>query len=373
MKVQIKDRAAMQSLPIVNLRTYLNSQGWTDIGTWGERPVTIFDKEHDGRTWEILVPHTEDIGGYAEGMAESIAVLAVVEDRSQLDVYYDLLGTGADTIRVRSLNGAEREHLSLGESARLLHNAHSLLASAARAVEKPQAVYRGSVSSDVSKYLDGVRPMPGYYEGYSITLRSPVPTGFGTQADFGDDFSLPFPRAVTTKLSLALNHSRLAVSMSVADDTMEPFRQAVPNGVSANLCRSIAELAKNGGGVEIGLTWAQVRPSNVHAASVQFSEEEADVLIEAAKLLRDEPSIGERIIARVASLEKQPDDFDGRAQLLSVLDDRPVGMTVRFEQPSYNAVIHAFEQREPISVVGDIHPSGNGFELRSPRELSLVS
>ena len=161
MKVQIRDRAAMQSLSIVSLRAYLNSQEWADIGTWGERPISVFAKEHDGRTWEILVPHTDNIGGYAENMAESVAILSAVEGRSQLDVYYDLQGSGADVIRVRALNGASSEMLSLRRSSELLNDAYGMVASAARAAEYPKAAYRGSMSAEVMEYLDKVRPLTG--------------------------------------------------------------------------------------------------------------------------------------------------------------------------------------------------------------------
>ena len=132
MLVQIRDRTALSSLSIVSLRAYLNAHAWADEATWGERPITIFAKEHDGRTWEILVPHRDTIGGYAENMAESVAVLAEVEGRSQLDVFHDLSTSGADVIQVHSANGMVDEPLSLRRSASLLKDAYDMLAASAR-------------------------------------------------------------------------------------------------------------------------------------------------------------------------------------------------------------------------------------------------
>ena len=94
MNVQIQDREALSSLSIAGLRAYLDSRGWSNEGRWGERPATIFAKEHDGRAWEIIVPHRDTVGGYAEGMAEAVGVLAAVEERSQLEVFHDLACTG---------------------------------------------------------------------------------------------------------------------------------------------------------------------------------------------------------------------------------------------------------------------------------------
>ena len=378
MLVQILDRAALSSLPILSLRAYLHSRGWKDEGPWGERPVTVFAKEHGGRIWEILVPHRDTIGGYAENMAESVAVLAQVESRSQVDVFYDLSAAGADVIRVRSINGKAGKPLSLRQSASLLDDARNMLTSAARAAEKPQAVYRGKLSSDVAEYLDSVRPLPGYFQGYDLTLHSPVPVELERQEDLGDDFYAPFSRRVTAKLVQGLSHTSEAIERVGADDTLEPFMlQGVNSGVSSNLCDALAELAKKGEGIEIGMSWASVRtPSTSHSPNplFPFSEQSADILTEAAKSFRSrEPSIDEYVIAHVVKLEREPKEFDGRATILCVRDGRPSRLHVKFEESAYHTVIKAFQDRDSIGMYGDIYRVGSRYELRNPRNLSLLA
>ncbi len=374
MLVQIQDRAALSSLSIISLKAYLVSRDWNDVGPWGERPATIYTKEHDGRTWEVLLPVRDTVADYAESMAESVAVLAAVEERSQLDVFYDLSAAGADVVRMRSANGMAKEPLSLRQSATLLNDAYSMVASAARAVEKPQATYRGPVSSDVADYLDNVRPLPGHHQGYELTLHSPVPAGFQTQKDMGDDFYAPFSRRATLKLAEALEYSSEAISRVVIDDPLERFRQAVSHGVSANLCDAVANLAKKGEGIEIDFFWAPVRPSTIGDHGFQFSEHSADILTEAARSFRrDEPLLNESVIAQVVALAREPEEFDGRATILHVQDGHPIRMHVEFEESSYTAVIRAFENRHPISMDGDIYRVGVGYELRNPRNLSVLS
>ena len=377
MIVQIRDRDALASIPLVSLRAYLNSHGWTDVGIWGERPITVFAKEHEGRTWEILVPHRDTIGGYAENMAESVAVLAEVEKRSQLDVFYELVVTGGDAIRVHSANGKARESLSLRQSASMLNDTYRMLEAGARAAEKPRAIYRGKLSADVADYLDSVHPLPGYSQGYDLTLYSPVPAGFDRQEDLGDDFHAPFSRLVTITLAQGLRYSSEALERVVSNDTLEPFREAVDAGVSANLCDAVAELARKGDGVEIGLSWAGVRPPSVQqtpAPTFRFSQHSADILSEAARSFRrNEPSLDESLIAQVVRLEREPEEFDGRATILYVMEGRPIRIRVEFEEETYEIVIRAFQQREPISVDGDIYRVGNTYELRNPRNLSLAS
>lgn len=372
MRVDIRDREALSSLSLLSLRTYLKSRQWVDEGDWGNR-ATLFSKDHEGRRWEILIPFQDTFADFAEAMSEAIAVLATVENRSQLDVFHDLERTGADVIHMRSPNGMAEKALSLRQNAEMLDAAYVMLASAARAAEKPSAAYRGRASSNVADYLDNVQPLPGYHEGYDLTLHSPVPAGFGTQTDFGDAYAAPFPRRATKQLSKALHHASKAITETVAEDTLDPFSQVVKEGVSANLCESIATLAENGRGIEIALFWAGVRPSNVPDTNYKFTETSAGILSEAADFLRrNDPSFDEHLIAQVVRLEREPDNFDGKAVLLTVRDERLFRIQVEFEQPAYDMVIQAFRDQKFVSLDGDILPTGSGYVLRRPRNLTFV-
>lgn len=373
MLVQIRDRAALSSLSIVGLRSYLTSHGWSDEGAFGKRPATIYAKEHGGRSWEVLVPLRDTIADYAESMAASVAVLSDVEDRSQLDVFRDLSSTGADAIHMRSANEMLKDPISLRQSAGMYNDAYNMLVSAARAAEKPQAAYRGNISSDVAEYLDSVQSLPSYHEGYALTLHSPVPAGIGIQEDLGDGFHTPFSRRATSTLVRALGCTSMAIEEAVVRDTLEPFDEAVSHGVSANLCDSVAEMAKKGRGIKIDVVWAVVRPSNHPAPHFTFSQNSADILAEAAKSFRrNKPSYGEQIVAQVVQLEREPQEFDGRAIILSTRDERLVRIRVEFDQSVYDKVIQAFQKQWSISLEGDVHPSGRGYEMHNPRNLSIL-
>ena len=89
MKVQIRDKEAIDSLSLANLRAYLEAHGWGNERPWGTW-ATILSKGENGKTWEVSVPN--EAGGllYAESVAAIIATLADAEERSQLDVFNDL-------------------------------------------------------------------------------------------------------------------------------------------------------------------------------------------------------------------------------------------------------------------------------------------
>ena len=371
MIVEIRDRHALSSISIFSLRAYLNTRGWTDEGTWGDRPISIFVREHAGRTWEILIPHRDTIGGYAGNMLESLAVLANVEERSQLDVFYDLKAASADVIRVQSSNGLANEPLSLGQSATLLSNTYRMLAASARAVERPQAAYRGKTSADVEDFLSKVQPLP-IHQGYAVTLHCPMPVEIGGQTDMGDEYRVPFSRQATYKLAEALDLTSAAIQDAVAKNTLDRFKEFVNRGVSANLCTAVSELAKKGQGIAIDLEWADTRWSNVADSHFQFTLASAEILQQASKSFnRTEPSHDEEIVAQIVELAREPNEFDGRATIVSVWDDRTIRMNVVFDKSVYDAVVNAFRDHSNISLLGDVYPSGRGYELRSPRNLRV--
>ncbi len=373
MIVLIRDRDALSSVSIENMRDYLSSVGWADTGRWGERPINVFATERHGRTWEILVPHRKAIGGYDENVANTLEILAKVEDRSELDVFHDIMNAGADIIRACAANGAGDKPLSLRLSARMHDSSYKMVAAAARAAaDKTQANYCGHPRADVIEYLDSVQPLRDHYSGNALRLRSPVAKEF----DFGDDNLAPFPRRVTLKLVEALRSSGDAIAESVANDDLEPFRNAIPSGVSSNLCDALAELAKDCGGVEIGLSWAASCPPSPSVAAnprFTFSERSADILSEAARVFRrDEPSMDELVVAHVVKFEKDPEQFDGRATLSWNRENRPVRLRSEFERAAYDVVIKAFQDRAPLKLTGDIYRKGLEYELRNPRDISIA-
>ena len=377
MIVLVRDRDALLSVSVANMRAYLISGGWEDTGRWAERPINVFVTEWGGRTWEILVPHDADIGGYAENMSNTLEILAKVEDRSELDVFHDVMNAGADIIRARSVNSAGEKPLSLRQSARLHDSSYKMVASAARAAaaDKTQANYRGPPRGDVLEYLDSVQPLRGHDAGCALGLRSPVPKGFDVLEDFGEDSQTPLSRRATLKLAEALKSTGDAIKKSVEKDTLAPFRSAVPRGVSSNLCDAVAEMAKEVGGVEIELSWAALRPPSPSVAPnprFVFSERSADVLSEAAReFRRDEPSTDEYVVAHVVNLEREIKEFDGRATLSWNRENRPVRLRAEFERSAYDVVIKAFQDRAPLTLTGDIYRDGREYELRNPRNISI--
>ena len=376
MDVQIRDSEALRRVSPTMLRAYLEAHGWVQEEAWRSR-ILVWSITQDGQVKEILAPLREQSDTYAVRISETIALLAEIEGRSQLNVYHDVLGAGADVIQLRPLNGAGQTGWTLGDSVDFLTKARDLMMAAARAAERPgQLAYRGRSSGEVTDYVRGVRPLPGYETGPELTLHSQVPAGYGVQLDMGDPVRAPFPRRVTIALSAGLDEAvRKAESVVGGEGIADAFGESSPQTASANLCEAVAALAYRGHGIGVSLSWAGVRAADAPNSEFVFTESAADVLTEGATLLRqNSPFLDAHVTGEIVRLDRQTqEEFDGQAVVLFQLDDRPVALHVQFDINDRDEVLRAFRDGVEISLDGDIHREGRQHVLNNPRNFMVGS
>ncbi len=376
MDVQIRDAAALRRVSPDRLRAYLQAHDWEQAEVWRNR-IMVWSVTRGEQVNEILIPLRERSDAYAVRISEAVALLAEIEERSQMEVYYDLVGAGADVIRLRPLNGAGQSGWTLGDSVEFLTRARDLVVAAARAAERPgQAVYRGRASGQVADYVRSVRPLPGYEAGPELTLHSEVPTGYGMQEDLGDAFRAPFPRQATIALNNGLREAdKTAAAVISGKDITDVFEAAPSQGVSANFCDAVADLARRGHGIGVSLSWAAVRPAEAYNGEFQFAESAADVFTQGAQLLRqNNPFTDAHVIGEIVLLDRErQEEFDGRGVVVCELDGRPIALHVQFPISDYDEVWRAFRDGIQISVNGDIHREGRKYTLQDPRNFAIAS
>ena len=375
MDVKITDSVALRRISPAMMRAYLQTQGWIQEEIWRGRIVVWSKVQGDEEVREILVPLREQSDVYAMRMSEAVETISEIEERSQFDVYHDLIGAGADIIRLRSLNGAERSEWSLSDRVAFLTRALDLVRASARFAERPgRAVYRGGISSKVSDYIREVRPLPGYETGTDLTLHSPVQASYGEQEYLSDTVLAPFPCRVTIALNNGLREAGQTVETVLGGSQIsDTFEVSAKQGVTANFCDAIGSLASQTHGVGVSLSWAKVRPSDIPDEEFRFAEGAADVLAEGAEILRQRnPFTDARVTGEIVQLDRESQEkFDGRAVVLYELDGRPVALHTQFDISDREEVARAFRDTIEISVDGDIHREGRRYFLKNPRNFKL--
>ena len=370
MNVLITDAGALRHITPKLLGTYLGANGWERRETWKERIVVWSMK-----ATELLVPLREQSDSYAVRISEAVTLLARLEERSQLDVYYDIVGAGSDVIRLRPMSGQDDRRWSLKDSAELLGGVKDLLQAAARTAENPgRPVHHGRPSASVQDYLGKVRTLPGYEWGQELTIHSPVPVEYGTQTDLGDAVSQPFPRQVTYTLNRILGKVARTAEAVIGGEDLATFEEVGRQGVSANVCEAVATLASRTKGAEVTVSWAQVRPSDVSGGRFCFAESTADVLGQGADLLRQRhPFLNVTVTGEIVRLYRpSKEDFDGHAVVLAEVEGRTVALDVHFDSGDRDEVLRAFRDSHQIRMVGNIHRRGRRHQLKDPVDFMVV-
>lgn len=372
MKLELTDQKALRNLPWGDLKSYLDAQGWQQVERIGDKALVYVPDAMETEALEILVPTRDDLGDYVSRMAEAVEILANREQRSALDVYQDILTSGLDVVRLRAPEADASGAIGIEDGVVLHQEAENLMLAAACAAVDSRRNYHLRKVTQATDYLKSVRLGPSERGSYVLTLYSPVQPRLTHQPtfDLGEE---PFARTVTLRLAEALGAAKRAADRARADNAFAPFDDAVAQGVSANLCDAVARLAERARGIEIGLTWARSRPAGRRRETYRFSPEVAEVLLEAARIFRQsEPLTDTRVTGFVIALDRPIEQFDGHATLRTLIDEKPRRVRVRFEHDLYPLVIRAFQDKSAISLLGDLFPGGQRWELRNPRELRLL-
>jgi hypothetical protein len=95
MRVTITDKEALRALSWKAVKTYLDAAGWQQVEDIPGTSVAYQYTDTDGRLWEILVLLRDDLADYVSRMGDAVSTLARVEDRSELEIYADLVALGA--------------------------------------------------------------------------------------------------------------------------------------------------------------------------------------------------------------------------------------------------------------------------------------
>jgi hypothetical protein len=375
MKTEIRDRDALLALSPLDIKGYLLATYWQESSSIGDK-AKVFVK--DGQ-YEVIVPIKTSLGDYAERMIEALEIVAKVEGRTQTSVYTGIVNSGSDVIRLRVLEADERGTISLQHGATLFEEARNLMLSAACAVAKPgRSSYHAGKITDAVNYLDKVRLSQTEKGSYVINLLSPVSPFLENGAspllpsEYSADNEL-FPRKVTLKLADSLIAATTACNQVVAGGTLECFQNSIQQGINANFCESLSNLIEHGKGLDLRLIWAKTRIPNKQAITTVFQPYQAHIFRSAAEVLRQNGSYyDETILGQIVKLDRDVNDFDGKATIQTLLEGNPKKLKVQFAQSEFNQIINAFQDRKTISIDGDIILNGQRIELTNPRNLRII-
>jgi hypothetical protein len=367
----------LSALRFEDVQLYLASRGWQLDAAASEPGAGVYRLPGEPDA-EVLLPLRRDWADYAQRMADALATLAAVEQRSLGEVLADLAGPPGDVIRLRLRSGAATlGTLPLEEGVRLLEGGRALLLAAACSAVEPRA-YHAHRPAAALAFLQECRLGPTEREGYTLPLIAPVPPELvvGAAAD-GAAANEPYPRRVTL---LLLGSLRL-IQEAVRAGAPERILQGVSAGVSANLCEALASLSLDAQGIlEVQVSWSRVRPRVPDSlpAQVSFAQGDLAVIGEAGRRLREGSPLRRRRVEGLVVRLEAADSFApyaGRVTLRADLDGLPTRVRFRLGRPEYARACDAHRDRRRVAVSGTLRSAGRGrtFELVEPSDFEVLA
>ena len=372
MKAVITDREALAAISTLSIHAYLKSQDWTRSDDLGDRGVVYIAA--DGN--EVFAPGSDRLGDYAESVSSLLDVVARVEQRDELAVFRDLASSDRDVLRFRAPYADDDGSIDLTVGVELVEQCREALHAAACAAVAPKRSFRIGGNVKATDYIGSVRLGQTEHGSFVVTLLSPVPPllDLGRQASlWHDPEDEPFSRQVTIKLSEAAKALRTAISEVGRGGNIEAFEKVVDKGVSANLCAAVAKFVEDGKGLDFSVTWARTRPTVRERMTAGFIPSDAEVLREAARVLRDrEPRHNERIEGFVTALARDQAAREGRIRVKAIVDGKLTSVFAYLDQEMYGKAVHAHRDRVVFALEGDLERVGQRWSIRNPRHLSLA-
>jgi hypothetical protein len=375
----VRDIAALQAVGPVDLAAYLRAKGWLEEGPLGDRGAVWRGRGISGDEYEVLLPLDRRLRDYVARIGDALRTLEAAEERSQLEILSDLTTASADTIRVP----ASPEHTADGSvpfdvGLRLVEGARDMMLAAACSAVERKAYYPTRKPQQAQDYVSRSLRLGQTERGsYVITvlsrlspvLQPPLPETEGAGIDD------PFERQVTQTLAWGLAALHVAAAEAAATGAMRPFHEAVPRGVSGNLCDAVARMGEEiGTGVlDIRLSWAPVRPAPAHLPrQVVFTPDAVRVIGEAARVFRETTTVPEvQVDGHVVRLDRDEPGEPGSVTVAGMIEGNQRKLRLDLDAETYRRAWQAHGDGTPIRCYGDLEKVRGQFNLRNPHGFEL--
>ena len=377
MKATIRDSSVLMSMGPLAVATYLRSKDWRQVEVIGDKGSVWTLRSDDGQEFEILLPFNRELRDFASRMSDVLRTLEVVESReeprSQFDILTDITNATSDLLRIRLQSASvENGTLPIEQGVRVVEHARDLLLAAACATVQPRALYQTKKATQAVDYLRQVRIGQTERGSFVLIIQSEVPPRLAS-SDQPDllDIEEPFERRVMLTLAGALTAARNAAQHAGATGDWRHFTDAVPAGVSANLCDAIAGLAEDGGAdsVTMSFSWAPGRALLRPAPErVLVAPDMIPVLRESARMFRGTAPLEDfELKGVVVKLERPEGSPSGRVTVAAVVDENLRKVQIELPSAEYDLAIEAHRLEQPVYCEGELVREGRSYVLRNPR------
>ena len=371
MKATIQDREALLAVSPAALSGYARAEGWSRTESYGDFSDIYVA---DGLP-EIILPRTENLSDYASVVSTLIEIFARVAGVDELTLYRSLVTADRDVIRMRVADSDDGT-VSMNEGVDFVRGASEIILAAACSYYRPQPLFRAGANKEARAYLSQMRLGQTDQGSYVVTLLSPVvPPPMQLTIDPRPE-ELPddsVERRITRHLASSLKAARQAIEGTVVGE-FDAFAEVVGKGVSANLCEALDTMIIPFSSMDVSFVWARTRPLPKAREVIRFSNDDAPILREAARALRQRaPRHDESLVGFVNILNRTEDQEEGKIRLKAEIDGQMHAVNAILDQSEYARAIQAHAQQATVIAEGDLERVGNRWNLLNARIKTILS
>jgi hypothetical protein len=89
------------------------------------------------------------------------------------------------------------------------------------------------------------------------------------------------------------------------------------------LCEAVAGIIEQSNRLDISFTWARTRPTPEVVRKVEFSQSDAEILKEAARILKlKQPKVDITLYGTVHKLKRDQDEIEGAVTLKAIVENK---------------------------------------------------
>jgi hypothetical protein len=190
-------------------------------------------------------------------MAELLSNLELLEHRSQLEIYRDIVYANQDVVRL-SVDVPDPGRLGLEEASTLFSATRDLVLAAACSTHTRRAYFPNRKPLRAMEYIRKIRLAAPEIGSFVVVLESPVALALSTVPALLTPTAEPFERAVVLMLATAGARVRQSIGEATATGSLDWFADAVQVGVNANYCDALVRLLEedDGRNVVLSFSWA---------------------------------------------------------------------------------------------------------------------
>ena len=381
--------ATSYNIPLGNIATYLNSEGWISAEDDNDRWYVFVGKEgSENDAFEIVLPKKTRSPDYPIYVMHTIEILSSLADKSHESVLQEIDDACRDVLLVRVDDSADARSIPMDLAAKQIPKLKQLVAFAACSEKSQKAHYinssQGKAMAEHYRFGHTVSGSFGYRVESAVgeKVLFQEDTNQLRQLEIFEDQEIeeipPLERRVMERIVRGL--AATAETVDVHDIT--PLVDGYISGFNANMCHALLEISKrHERPIEYNVLWSKKIPvpNDVKQhSSIRIDRNHFDYLHAARRhLMVIEPekiSIEGRVTALSSEDDPRSDDVDDRSVIVRVTSGRFKSRKLRIAlgKRDYERADNAHMDWNTISVTGVMQRMGSHWHLSDPSDFRVI-